>query len=138
MAGGRPPIWKTPEELWEAFEKYRAENKANPYRVQDYVGKDGVMVYRDKERPITFRGFEGWLAENGLCFDLSRYRKEDGEHHKAFVPIITRIRATCDKDMLEGASSGVYSANIAARLLGLVDKQENTVHIEQPLFPDND
>ena len=45
---GRPPIWNTPEELWEAFEKYRAENKANPYRVQDYVGKDGVMVYRDK------------------------------------------------------------------------------------------
>ena len=133
---GRPPIWKNPEELWEAFEKYWAENKANPYRVQDYVGKDGVMVYRDKERPITFRGFEGWLAENGYCFDLSRYRKEEGEHHKQFVPIITRIRATCDRDMLEGASSGVYSANIASRLLGLVDKQENTVHIEQPLFGD--
>ena len=133
---GRPPIWNTPEELWEAFEKYRAENKANPYRVQDYVGKDGIMVYRDKERPITFRGFEGWLAENGYCFDLSRYRKEDGEHHKQFVPMLTRIRATCDRDMLEGASSGVYTANIASRILGLVDKQENTVHIEQPLFGD--
>ena len=133
---GRPPIWKTPEELWEAFEKYRAENKANPYRVQDYVGKDGVMVYRDKERPITFRGFEGWLAENGYCFDLSRYRKEEGEHHKQFVPMLTRIRAICDRDMLEGASSGVYTANIASRILGLVDKQENTVHIEQPLFGD--
>ena len=60
---GRPPIWNTPEELWAAFEQYRAENKANPYRVQDYVGKDGNMVYRDKERPITFRGFEGWLAD---------------------------------------------------------------------------
>ena len=134
--GGRPPIWNTPEELWEAFEKYRAENKANPYRVQDYVGKDGVMVYRDKERPITFRGFEGYLAENGVCFDLSRYRKEEGEHHKEFVPIITRIRATCDKDMLEGASSGVYSANIASRLLGLVEKQETSITIEQPLFGD--
>lgn len=133
---GRPPIWNTPEELWEAFEKYRAENKANPYRVQDYVGKDGVMVYRDKERPITFRGFEGWLAENGVCFDLSDYRKGTSDTHKVFSPIITRIRATCDKDMLEGASSGVYSANIASRLLGLVDKQENTVTIEQPLFGD--
>ena len=133
---GRPPIWNTPEELWEAFEKYKAENKANPYRVQDYVGKDGDKVYRDKERPITFRGFEGYLAENGVCFDLSRYRKEEGEHHKEFVPIITRIRATCDRDMLEGASSGVYSANIASRLLGLVEKQENTVTIEKPLFGD--
>ena len=133
---GRPPIWNTPEELWEAFERYRAENKANPYRVQDYVGKDGVMVYRDKERPITFRGFEGWLAENGVCYDLSNYQKAQHEHHKAFYPIITRIRLTCDKDMLEGSSAGVYSANIASRLLGLVDKQENTVHIEQPLFGD--
>ena len=135
---GRPPIWNTPEELWEAFEKYRYENKANPYRVQDYVGKDGVMVYRDKERPITFRGFEGWLAENGVCYDLSDYRKGTTDLHKTFSPIITRIRLTCDKDMLEGSSAGVYSANIASRLLGLVDKQENTVHIEQPLFPDND
>ena len=133
---GRPPIWNTPEELWEAFEKYRAENKANPYRVQDYVGKDGVMVYRDKERPITFRGFEGYLAENGVCHNLSQYRNGDSDHHKEFISIITRIRLTCDKDMLEGSSAGVYSANIASRLLGLVDKQENTVHIEQPLFGD--
>jgi hypothetical protein len=133
---GRPPIWNTPEELWEAFEQYRAENKANPYRVQDYVGKDGVMVYRDKERPITFRGFEGYLAENGVCHNLSQYRNGDSDHHKEFLSIITRIRLTCDKDMLEGSSAGVYSANIASRLLGLVDKQENTVTIEQPLFGD--
>ena len=133
---GRPPIWNTPEELWEAFEQYRAENKSNPYRVQDYVGKDGVMVYRDKERPITFRGFEGYLAENGVCHNLSQYRNGDSDHHKEFLSIITRIRLTCDKDMLEGSSAGVYSANIASRLLGLVDKQENTVHIEQPLFGD--
>jgi hypothetical protein len=133
---GRPPIWNTPEELWEAFERYRAENKANPYRVQDYVGKDGNMVYRDKERPITFRGFEGYLAENGVCHNLSQYRNGDSDHHKEFLSIITRIRLTCDKDMLEGSSAGVYSANIASRLLGLVDKQENTVHIEQPLFGD--
>jgi hypothetical protein len=105
--------------------------------VQDYVGKDGNMVYRDKERPITFRGFEGYLAENGVCHNLSQYRNGDSDHHKEFLPIITRIRLTCDKDMLEGSSAGVYSANIASRLLGLVDKQENTVHIEQPLFPDN-
>ena len=133
---GRPPIWNTPEELWEAFERYRAENKANPYRVQDYVGRDGDMVYRDKERPITFRGFEGYLAENGVCHNLSQYRNGDSDHHKEFLSIITRIRLTCDKDMLEGSSAGVYSANIASRLLGLVDKQENTVHIEQPLFGD--
>ena len=133
---GRPPIWNTPEELWEAFERYRAENKANPYRVQDYVGKDGNMVYRDKERPITFRGIEGYLAENGVCHNLSQYRNGDSDHHKEFLSIITRIRLTCDKDMLEGSSAGVYSANIASRLLGLVDKQENTVHIEQPLFGD--
>jgi hypothetical protein len=104
--------------------------------VQDYVGKDGNMVYRDKERPITFRGFEGWLAENGVCHNLSQYRNGDSDHHKEFLSIITRIRLTCDKDMLEGSSAGVYSANIASRLLGLVDKQENTVHIEQPLFGD--
>jgi len=133
---GRPPIWNTPEELWAAFLQYRAENKSNPYRVQDYVGKDGNMVYRDKERPITFRGFEGYLAENGVCHNLSQYRKGDSDHHKEFLPIITRIRLVCDKDMLEGSSAGVYSANIASRLLGLVDKQESTVHIEQPLFGD--
>ena len=128
---GRPPIWNTPEELWEAFERYRAENKANPYQVHDYVGKDGKEIYRRKERPLTFRGFEGWLAENGVCFDLSLYQKAEHEHHKQFIPIISRIRATCDKDMLEGSSAGIYAGNIASRLLGLVDKQENQVFIEQ-------
>jgi len=135
---GRPPIWNTPEELWDAFEQYRSENKEHPYLVHDYVGKDGKEVFKQKERPLTFRGFEGWLAENGVCFDLSLYQKAEHEHHKKFIPIISRIRATCDKDMLEGASAGVYAGNIASRLLGLVDKQENTVHVEQPLFPDNE
>jgi hypothetical protein len=80
---------------------------------------------------LTFRGFEGWLAENGVCFDLSLYQKAEHEHHKQFIPIISRIRATCDKDMLEGSSAGIYAGNIASRLLGLVDKQENQVFIEQ-------
>ena len=134
---GRPPAFESPEQLWDLFCTYKAWTKANPYRVQDYVGKDGAMVYRDKERPLTFRGFEGYLAEEGWCYDLSSYQREEGEHHKAFLPILTRIRATCDRDMVECSGANVYNSAIAVRVLGLADKQEQKLHIEQPLFGDD-
>jgi hypothetical protein len=38
--------------------------------------------------------------------------------------------------MIEGSGAGVYNASIAVRVLGLVDKQQNEVKIEQPLFND--
>jgi len=99
---GRPPIFETPEEMWDAFCEYKEETKRRPYLQHDFVGKEGQSAYRERERPF----------------------------------ILTRIRATCDRDMIEGSGAGVYNASIAVRVLGLVDKQQNEVKIEQPLFND--
>jgi hypothetical protein len=133
---GRPPIFETPEEMWEAFCEYKEETKKRPYLQHDFVGKEGQSAYRERERPLTFRGFEGYLAEQGRCYDLRDYERQESDHHKKFSHILTRIRATCDRDMIEGSGAGVYNASIAVRVLGLVDKQHNEVKIEQPLFND--
>jgi hypothetical protein len=39
--------------------------------------------------------------------------------------------------MVEGSGANVYNSAIAVRVLGLADKQEQKVHIEQPLFNDD-
>ena len=66
---------ETPEKMWELFQEYRDWCKDNPYRVHDFVGKDGNSVERLKERPLTQNGFDNWLAQNGLIsYNIDHYR----------------------------------------------------------------
>jgi hypothetical protein len=107
---------------------------SNPYRVQDYVGKDGQMVYRDKQRPLTFAGFEKWLALEDVINDLGDYEKNRNGAYSDYSPIITRIRKICNGEILEGASAGVYNAMIASKVAGLVEKSEQTIKEEPRVF----
>ena len=133
--GGRPRMFKTPQDLWNAFVRYKDDTKANPYLVHDFVGKDGIPVFREKEKPLTFEGFKAWLFLNqsDLGFDCDWYF--DGKHQE-FLGIASHIKEIIRQDQIAGGMAGVYNSSLTARLNGLADKTETNVKVEQPLFLD--
>jgi hypothetical protein len=122
--------------MWEYFETYKKWVKENPIKVQDYVGKDAEMVYRTKERPLTIDGFECWCFDNEIISDLSQYFANTEQRYTDYQTICSRIRKAVRADQIEGGMAGIYNPSITQRLNNLVERQENTIVTEQPLFPD--
>jgi hypothetical protein len=135
---GKHKYIETPEKMWELFVEYKNSVKNNPAKVQDYVGKDAEMVYREKELPISWDGFEIYVMENGHISypDLSEYAEGKNESYKDYFPLCCAIKKYCRVDQINGGMIGIYNPSITQRLNGLTDKSE-VRHIEQPLFPDN-
>lgn len=113
---------ETPEIMWKLFQDYRIHTKNNPFLVQDYVGKDGEMVYRQKERPLTFEGFYDYCYENIGCID-QYFENRDGRYLE-YVSICSRIKKIIRKDQIEGGMASIYSASITQRLNNLIEKKE--------------
>lgn len=133
---GKHKYIETPEKMWEYFEQYRNQVKDNPIKVQDYVGKDAEMVYREKERPLTLEGFECFMYDEGIISDLSQYFANTEQRYTEYQTICTRIRKTIKDDQIQGGMVGIYNPSITQRLNGLNENITTTVK-EQPLFPEN-
>jgi hypothetical protein len=133
---GRPPSFETPDEMWEAFAEYCKKAKAQPVRVEDYVGVKADRVLRERENPLTFEGFQVYCYEQGIGKSIDQYfTNPDGRYDK-FVEICTRIKTTIRADQIRGGMTGIYNTSITQRLNGLADKTQAEVKIEQPLFND--
>lgn len=135
---GKKKYIETPELLWEYFLAYKKEVKSKPIMVQDYVGKDAEMVYREKEKPLTIDGFECWCYDNGIISDLSQYFANTEQRYSDYQTICSRIRKAVRTDQIEGGMAGIYNPSITQRLNNLVERSETNVKVEQPLFPDSD
>ncbi|MBT4576235.1 MAG: hypothetical protein HOB92_07165, partial [Candidatus Cloacimonetes bacterium] len=61
---------KTPELLYEYFEKYKKYCKKNPKQQNYWNSKAGKQVSVDREVPYTWSGFEIWLRKNGILAKL--------------------------------------------------------------------
>lgn len=136
MAKGRPRLIESPDVLWNLFLEYKKEVKDNPILVHDFVGKDAVSVRREKERPLTFEGFENYVADLNIIKDLGDYFANTNNRYEDFSTICSRIRRQIRDDQITGGMAGIYNPSITQRLNGLVDKVENKINIEQPLFGD--
>lgn len=135
---GKKKYIETPELLWEYFLAYKKEVKSKPIMVQDYVGKDAEMVYREKEKPLTIDGFECWCYDNEIISDLSNYFANSDNKYSEYSTICSRIRKAVRTDQIEGGMAGIYNPSITQRLNNLVERSETNVKVEQPLFPDSD
>lgn len=133
---GRPRKFKSPEDLWDAFVLYKEWVKSNPILVHDYVGKDGVEVFRQRERPLVMEGFQHWLVDQGYIGfpDIDPYL--DGTYAE-FSSISRAIKNCVRQEQITGGMTGIYNPSITARLNGLTDKQE-VKFSEQPLFGDEE
>lgn len=116
---------ETPDKLWELFCDYISHEKEHPMFKREYVGKDGDPVDTALQVPITFEGFECWLADERVIQDLGDYSSDKQERYKEYATIITRIRKNCFAQNFKGAAVGLFHANLIAKKLGLVDKTEN-------------
>lgn len=131
---GRDKLFATPDLLWEAACEYFEWCDNNPWTKKDWVGKDAEMVLRETQRPYTLSGLCLYLDCGSAYFRVFKAQLPDGEQD--FKTVITRIEETIYTQKFEGAAAGMFNANIIARDLGLVDKKEQNIVTEQPLFPD--
>lgn len=127
---------ETPERMWELFMLYADQTKANPKLVQDYVGKEGDVVYRERERPLTMEGFENYVADQDIIQDLGDYFSNKDGNYSDYSTICSRIRRKIRQDQIEGGMVSIFNPSITQRLNGLTEKTESTVKIEQPMFGD--
>jgi len=123
---------ETPEHLLELFKQYKANVKANPFQVVDWVGGIGKEVVREKEKPLTLEGFYVFGYENNVT--LKHYFLNTGDAYTNFCAICSHIKEIIRQDQIEGGMAGMYNPSITQRLNGLKEQVEQT-NIEQPLFP---
>ena len=129
MAAKKPPIKQkyieTPEKLWEYFLDYVKHEQSNPMSKVDYVGREGFQVETKLETPITFEGFECYLADQEIINDLGDYEMNKDNRYTSYATIITRVKKNCFVHNFKGASVGLFNANIIAKKLGLIEKTDN-------------
>jgi DNA-packaging protein gp3 len=128
---GRPRNLNSPEQLYELFEKYKNDVKANPRIKYVYGGKDFEERAEPLERPLTMEGFEIFCWNEVGC--VEDYFKNTNKAYNEFSPICSRIRKEIRHDQITGGMVGQYNASITQRLNGLKEQVENTL-IEQPIF----
>jgi hypothetical protein len=121
---------ESPEKLWEYFQAYVKDIKARPFKVKDWVGKDGDQIEREKERPLTIEGFENYCFEHNIISDLGKYFANSDNAYSEFRTICSRIRQVIRQDQIEGGMAGMYNPSITQRLNGLTDKSEQVVEVK--------
>jgi hypothetical protein len=122
---GRYKLIESPEKMWQLFCDYKAKAKSSPILVQDFVGKDGTEVKRQRERPLTMEGFECFVMDNTEITypNLIAYFKGEGSYSD-FLSICSRIRREIRQDQISGGMAGIYNPSITQRLNNLVEKTD--------------
>lgn len=139
---GRDKLFATPELLWDAACEYFQWCDENPWTtrkatqksipVRKKVGKKIQTVMEEQtqrevtptQRPYTLTGLCIYLGASSMYwYSFKSECKEKGA--KDFLCIIARVEETIETQQLEGACVGAFNANIVARKLGLIDKQNH-------------
>lgn len=135
-AGGRPPKFKTPEELQEKAEGYFQYCDTHPIEVwqrkaaaANQSAKNGSGVKSDEgtmyiRRPYTLDGLG--LFVGVVWKDFRSYHASD-----EFSEVIRTLEARVRDQQVSGAVVGMYNANLVARINGIADKTDLNVNTEQ-------
>jgi hypothetical protein len=121
---GRYKLIESPERMWDLFAAYKEKAKSKPILVQDFVGKDGQEVRRERERPLTMEGFECFVWDEEIAEGVEQYFSNRDGRYADFVGICSRIRKEIRQDQISGGMAGIYNPSITQRLNGLVDKTD--------------
>jgi len=147
-SSGRKPLFSHPSELWNLAQEYFEYAFKRTWDKQEWVGKDGIEVSRKMLLPFSKEAMCNYIGITVHSFN--NYKQKKGKHlqeHETnennisntneigiieaqneidFFHICTRIEQIIFQQQYEGATVGVYNANIVARKLGLTDKQDIT------------
>ena len=118
--GSRRLIFENGQELWEAACEYFQWMDDNPiYTVKPFSTKNGVKDHTQcHPRPYTLSSLCIFLRIDQVTW--FRWRREVDELKDWCITIDEIIRT----QKFEGASVGIYNANLIMRDLGMADKQE--------------
>lgn len=129
-------IFKDPKELQQAWEEYKEHLKIEALqwvKIQ-YVGKEGQRMEDAFKLPYTFDGF------NVFCYNkfgvIRQYFLNQDNLYDDFITICSHIKEEIRANQITGGLLGIYNPSITQRLNSLVEKTENVVVVEQPLFPE--
>lgn len=129
-------IFKTPEELYAAFEAYKKDldEKAKDWLKVQYVGKDGDRVTDKYKLPYTFEGFKVYCyKEYGK---IEQYFLNQDGLYDDFMSICSHIKEEIRNNQITGGLLGVYNPSITQRLNGLTDKTSSEHNINVNKLPD--
>lgn len=114
-------------ELWEVFKEYVESVKTNPKKVEDYVGKDGNRVHRERETPLTMDGFTLYCIDKfGYGCRQYFYPHNKNADYSAYKDVVDRIMMSIRNDQIIGGMTNVYNHSITARLNNLKENIEET------------
>jgi hypothetical protein len=117
--------FKTPDELYDLFLKYKDELKSNPRKKHTFVGKDGKPEFELLERPLTMEGFRSYSRR--IKGSIEHYFANTDESYSDYRTVCNAIREEIRQDQIEGGMVGQYNASITQRLNGLKEQTENVV-----------
>ena len=124
---GRDKLFSTPELMWEACVEYFQWVDLNNVEKEDYVGKDADRVLRQLQRPYSLSGLCVYLDCGVNYFNQFESALDlNTDLGKGYSLILTRIRGIIFSQQFDGATTGVFNANIIARSLGLTDRSDIT------------
>ena len=121
---GRPPIFRDATELEHACQEYFLWVDDNPFyeEIPRYSEKRDKWVVHKKPKPRPY-------TQGALCLYLGipqdtwiDWRKNREEYRE----VIANVEHSIRQQKFAGAAAGFFNANIIARDLGMVDKQEVT------------
>jgi len=119
-------VIETPEKMWEYFLAYKKAIKDNPIIVKDWVGKDADTVHREKEKPLTFIGFQNYLDDQDIIGGVEHYFANVDNRYTDYIGICSRIKRNIQEDQIAGGMVGIYNPSITQRLNGLTDNVDLT------------
>lgn len=116
---GKAPIFKTPDDLWEACAEYFDWVEEHPLWESKAFAYQGEITVAEvpKMRAMTI---------SGLCIflDIARRTWDDYRGREDYMPVVTRVEEIISAQKFEGAAADLLNSNIIARDLGLRDKQD--------------
>lgn len=132
-------IFKKPEELWARWIEYKEERdkEAIKWAKVQYVGKDGERVTDVPPMPYDMDGFVVWHHMKYGQF-VHQYIENTSNLYDDFVGIVTHMKMERNDNIKTGTLLGFFNSSMGNRIVGLSDKQEQTVVTEQPLFGKKD
>lgn len=116
----------TPDRMYELFRQYKEAAKKRPKKVHDFVGKDAIEVYKEREVPLTYEGFQNYVEDLDIITTLDHYFMNYEKRYEDFVGVCARIKREIRQDQIEGGMVGIYNPSITQRLNNLVEKTDVT------------
>lgn len=132
---GRSRIFDNAEELLTKANEYFTWCDANPWRKVELVKHQGTAKQENVPlgRPYSIDGFCSFLGVSSAYIRTAKKELTEKKETENITPEEAELLDTIElieqfirNQQIEGATVGVFSASIVARVFGLADKQDIT------------